>query len=245
MAITQRTILGVLLLSFVTFTSTLVNATPDPLAAILPDNSLIASPEGILIAQQLRQRIVDQGGCNLNVYFALHGSANTSNVDFDMQKEFVQLIAAIVGVDTNAAYGALQYGRVSSNGFPLTNDLDKFLLDVESLRLRPLPFRVRTFISIGLGFSIQMLRGNPEDTNKIVLFVDGRANFGGNPVPVARAFRPPRGTGAIFAVGVSFPDPALLKRITGSQSRVFAIDDFFELLDILDQLVTDICGLQD
>jgi len=236
----HRSIIGTLLLTLATFTSATIISNPAPLQSILPHNSLIATPEALLIARGLRQRVINQGSCNPNLCFALDGSGSITTADYTAQKEFVELIAAIVGVDTDAAFAAVQYGLRNIGISSLTNDVDEFLLDVAASNLASAP---RTFIAAGLGWCIQELRARPEDANKIVLLGDGRSNFGGNPVPIAKKFRKPVGDGAICAVGIGFRDRRVLKRITGSRTRVLAIHDYFELLDILDQVVTEICGL--
>jgi len=242
MATIPRTFLGVLVLTLATFASATLIANPTPLEVLLPGNSLIASPEALLLARGIRQRVINQGSCNPNICFALDGSGSISPEEYKMQKEFVELIAGITSVDTDVGYAAVQYGLRNVGISSLTNDANQFLLDVAASNLARAP---RTFIAAGLGFCIQELRARPEDANKIVLLGDGRSNFGGDPVPIARTFRPPRGNGSICAVGIGFRDRRVLRRIAGNRNRVLAINDYFELLDILDQVVTEICGLHD
>ena len=234
-----RTIL-IVTLCILQFVATFGQPPPDPrpLEEIIPGNSLIASPEALLRARGLRQMVTAQGTCNPNVCFALDGSGSVSEGEFEAQRDFVTLVAAIVGADTDAAFAAVQYGLRNIAISSLTNDVDSFLLDVDASELARAD---RSFIAAGLGFCINELRPRPEDANKIVLIGDGESNFGGNPIPIARRFRQPRGNGAICAVGIGFRNLRVLRRITGSRSRVLDIDEFFELLDILDQVVFEIC----
>jgi len=239
----RSTVLALFSLLFLASTTdAIIQPTPVPLEVLLPGNSLIATPEALLIARGLRQRVIAQGSCNPNLCFALDGSGSISEADFTSQKDFVQLVAAIVGVDTDAAFAAVQYGLRNIGISSLTNDVDQFLLDVDASELEGAP---RTFVAAGLGFCINELRPRTEDANKIVLLGDGRSNFGGNPVPIAKTFREPTGDGAICAVAVGFTDLSVLNGITGSSTRVLNIDGYFELLDILDQVVTEICEFAD
>jgi len=207
---------------------------------MLPDNTLLEQPGAMAMVEELREEIVAQGTCNANVCFALDGSRRISSTNYRRVQDFVQLVTAIVGVDTRAAFAAVQYGRRIRPISRLTNDVDSFLKDVDnsvSLRAR------RSFLVDGLSFCIHELWPRTEDVNKIVILGDGRSPRGGNPVPLARRNRRPRGNMDICAVGVGFGNPRRLRRITGSSSRVLAIDGYFDLLDIIDQLVAEICGL--
>lgn len=196
---------------------------------------------GLPRVEALQQRVIDNGGCNPNLCFALDGSGSISVEDYELQKEFVEIVAAIVAVDEDAAFGAVQYGLRNIPISRLTTNANQFLRNVERSRLASAS---RTFIAAGLGHCIRALRRVPGNANKIVLLGDGRSNFGGNPVPIAQRFLPPRGNGAICSVGVGFQDTDMLLNIVGGDPRnVLQIDEYFELLDILDILVAQVCGL--
>ena len=206
--------------------------------SILDDNSLFKTPGISTLVYKLQEKIKAQGRCNPNVCFALDGSGSISEDEYRTQKEFVQLISAVIGVDEDSAFAGVQYGLRAIGISRLTNDVDAFLLRVEgSVHKRAR----RTFISSGLAFCIQELRRRAEDANKIVLLGDGRSTFGGNPVPIAKKFLPPAGNGSIAAIGVKFADTSRLEAITGDPDKVLAIDEYFELLDLIEDLVADIC----
>ena len=71
---------------------------------------------------------------------------------------------------------------------------------------------------------------------------DGRNNMGGSPVKRANIFRQRTDNACVSTVGVGFKNKYILKQIAGSYSRVFTVDDYFELSDLVDGLVKDICG---
>ena len=63
-------------------------------------------------------------------------------------------------------------------------------------------------------------------------------------MPVAKQFLPPRGSGSICAVGVGFQNTKVLRDIVGGdRNKVLPVDGYFELIDILDVLVSDICNI--
>jgi len=87
------------------------------------------------------------------------------------------------------------------------------------------------------------LNGHDEDVNKIVVLADGRSFFR-DAEGIARRFRRRNEGNAICAVGIGFGNRTrFLRSITGSRNRVLRINGYFELLDIIDQLVAEICDL--
>ena len=207
---------------------------------LIPNNGFI-TPENLLQIRAIQQQVAAKGSCNPNICFALDGSGSISSADYSAQKDFAQLIAAIISVDPDAAYAAVQYGLRNIAISDLTSDANSFLLDLDGSILAGAP---RTFIAAGLGYCINQLRPRIEDANKIILFGDGRSNFGGNPVSVAQRFLPPRGSGSICAVGIGFQNTAVLQAIVGGNpNRVLQVDEYFELMDILEVIISDICGL--
>lgn len=233
----QRTLLVSLFLTLLT-SSRAVDPLPTNFVNLFPDGSLFASSEALLIAAGLRQQVANMGGCNVNLCFALDGSGSIFQSEFAMMREFVLFITAILAGNGENAFAATQYGLRNIDISRLTSDADEFLLAVDDAELADAP---RTFIAAGLGFCVRELRPRLEDANKVVLFSDGRSNFGGNPVPIAQKFREMY-DGDICAVGVGFENTSVLEDIAGSPQRVIAIDDYFALLDIVDQIVAEVCG---
>lgn len=201
----------------------------------------LAQNGGIEMVQHLQQLVIDNGKCNPNVCFAMCGADAISDEDFQRQKEFVELVSAIIGVDTEVEFSAVQYGLRNTAVSGLTRNANQFLARVSRITLNRAP---RTFLAAGVGYCIQQLRKRPGDANKIVILGDGRSNFGGNPVPIAQQFLPPAGTGSICAVGIGFADISMLEQVVGGHpDRVIAIDDYFQMIDILELVVADVCGL--
>ena len=228
-------------LALFSLTHAAVTTVPDIKSVIPNKSNVYLTPENLLKIRAIQQKVAAKGSCNPNICFALDGSGSISSADYRAQKDFVELVSAIISVDPNAAYAAVQYGLRNVAISDLTSDANAFLLDVDRSHLAGAP---RTFIAAGLGFCISELRPRTEDANKIVLLGDGRSNFGGNPVPVARQFLPPRGTGSICAVGVGFQNTKVLQDIVGGdRNKVLPVDGYFELIDILDVLVSDICNI--
>lgn len=101
----------------------------------------------------------------------------------------------------------------------------------------------RTFIRAGLLYCFNKLRKRPDDANKIVLLGDGNANLGGDPVAIADRLREQTG-GEICAVGVDYANmQVLLDIVGGDPAMVLTVDDFFELSDILETLIAQVCNI--
>ena len=190
---------------------------------------------------ELQQKILDFGGCGPNVCFALDGSGSVSEDDWDSQRFLVELVAAVVGVDTNAEFAAVQYGLRNILISLLTGNVDQFLLAVDRSRLRRAR---RTFISAGLAFCIRQLNQRPGDANKIVLLGDGRSNFGGNPIPTAERWLSAASSNRICSVGVGFENTSVLQAIAGGDpDMVLTSDDWEKVTNILGDLVYQVCGI--
>ena len=206
----------------------------------LSSNPLL-TPATQATVNELKQKIRDFGGCGPNVCFALDGSGSISGSDWSAQKFLVELVAAVVGVDTNAEFAAVQYGLRNIGISLLTGDVDQFLLDVEANRLARAR---RTFIAAGLAFCIRQLNQRPGDANKIVLLGDGRSNFGGNPIPTAQRWLSAAPSNRICSVGVGFENTAVLQAIAGGDpDMVLTSDDWEKVTEILGDLVYQVCGI--
>lgn len=209
----------------------------------LPNNRYLKGARGERVKRAvipLMGRIIAKGGCNPNVCFALDGSGSVGSDDYAAQKEFVELAAVLIGIDKSAHFAAVQYTQTLTEISPLTSEQVSFLNRVTSSR----GLGGGTFVAAGLAYCVRQLRRRTEDANKIVLLGDGRNNFGsGIPTGPLRSFLPPRGRGEVCAVGVGRINMAELIKIAGSADRVFQSDDYFSLVDVVDELVAGLCRL--
>lgn len=189
------------------------------------------------LTKKLQQKVRDNG-CNVNVCFAIDGSGSVGQRGFNAEKQFVFDIVSIIGVDEPAGLAATQFGAANSAISSLTFNSADFNKRVNAARFLNAGF---TQIRGGLLYCFNELRRQTKDANKIVLLTDGRANLGGDPVPIADLFR--RTTGDICAVGVAYKNEKQLLDIVGGRARnVLTVDNFFELADILEELVGEVCG---
>lgn len=141
-------------------------------------------------------------------------------------------------VDQRAGLAATQFGATDSAISPLVFDPA-----VLSPRLGRTRFLDAGFTQIRGGplYCFNKLRKHMEDANKIVLLTDGRGNLGRDPVPIADLFR--RTTEDICAVGVAYDDTEqLLKIVGGDMNKILEVSDFFKLVDILEELVNQVCA---
>lgn len=200
-------------------------------------NPLITDPEALKRLRALRQNVVDNG-CEVNLCFALQGDDFITDVEFDAQKNFVDLIVAILTTDEPGNYCAVQYGRTTGPISNLTSDKIEFLNRVASTnRVGGL----ETNIAAALGYTGFQLRPRVEDSNKIILLGDGLETIGFAPRKIAEIIRE-EGTG-ICAVAVGGFSTEALEDITGDPNLIFEIDEFFDLGEVVVGFVNDICDL--
>lgn len=216
------------------------------LQSALPSNSFLSGPTGIETANTmvaLQDKIIENGGCNLNICFGLDGSNLISNRDYEFQREFVQLVAATITIDERIKLSAYQYGLRLQRISKFTANANQFLLSLESAERQDA--QDRSFLAPAIFQCQRDFRDNPEDANKIVLIGDGRTNYGrrSQAVRIAEQFLPPNNNGAICAVYVRRPASRFLERITQNRDRVLDVEDYFFFADILDEVVSNVCDL--
>ncbi|KAI0557139.1 von Willebrand factor A-like protein [Gracilaria domingensis] len=188
-------------------------------------------------------QIAVETNCDPNICFALDGSGSISEDEFELQKDFVEIIAGTVALDEESQYAAIQYGLRPRFISRLTKDADRFLLDVEGTLQLGSP---RTFIAPGIAGCMRQLNRVEGEANTIILLGDGRSTFDSrdpplDPPSIAQVFLS-EPNNSISAVAVSFPNTDMLKAITGREDRVFEVADWSKVLDVIAELVGQVCG---
>lgn len=192
----------------------------------------------------LQDQIIERGGCNRNLCFTLDASNKLSKIDFLLQRDFVQLIAATLGVDNDVHVAAFQYGPSLQKISSLSPDIDSFLLRLEQWQRKD--SRRRNFLAGAMWRCMREMRPRRTvDANKMVVIGNGRTSrfkrkFA---LQVSRIFRG-QGRGAICAVAVDNSNRSFLGRLTGDPTRVLGVTDFSKFDTILRDIVRDICGLR-
>lgn len=217
--------------------------------AVVPEERLkaLSSPLTVSAANRAQieraAQIVQETGCEPNLCFAIDGSNSISDDEFQLQLDFVKLVTGVVALDEQSGYSAIQYGLRPRFMSRFTQDADDFLLKVEgTFQLRS----VRTFIAPGLGGCMRQFRRVRGQANKIILLGDGRSTFDSRDPPLdppsiaAQFLAEPNHS--ISAVGVSFDTTELLEEITGTPDRVFNVADWMSVVDVLADLVEQVCG---
>lgn len=182
---------------------------------------------------------VRKRGCEVNVCFAIDTSGSVTASEFELQKDFVLDVTTIIGEDRRTKFAAAQYGDKIRTISRLTGNIGAFNRRVEYAYHQYSP---STSVGMGIVWCDAMLRKQKHDVNKLVLMGDGRNNMGGSPVKRANIFRKRTDNACVSTVGVGYANTHVLKKIAGSQSRVFTVHDYFELSHLVDSLVQDICG---
>lgn len=190
----------------------------------------------------LQDIIIGQGGCNRNLCFALDASRKLSQIDFLLQRDFVQLIVATLSVDNDMHVAARQYGPNLRSISRLSSNIDAFLLRLDNFKRQK--GRPRNFLAAAmLGCRLEMAP-RVSDANKMVIIGNGRTSFVKREIALieSRIFR--SRNGAICAIAVENSNRNFFTKLTGDSARVLGVTDYTRFDEILTEIVTDICGLQ-
>lgn len=202
-----------------------------------------SEPKDIYLARlsaeiaQVEQAILDNG-CDTNLCFALQGGTGISDEEFLEQQNFVDLVIQIVTTDAPANYAAVQY---ASRPYPIS-ELDS--RRNRFLRLLHNTSRASggTHIASSIRWCGKQMRPREGDLNKMVLLGNGFATVGRDQVQAAKRFLLEGGHVCAITVGPS--DEDALNEITQTRTRILEIDQWFELSEIIVDLVRQVCGLQ-
>lgn len=196
-------------------------------------------------AAGVARRLLD--GCDPNICFALDGSGSIGFRNYEIQKEFVLLIAAIVGANDKATFSAVQYGFVNEQISNVDGNAERF---IQKLLVSEYQAATETFVGAGLGFCISQLGRKRGEPAKIVIFGDGGATLGGltgplSPASLADFFRRRSPANRVCAVAVNFPSkPPLFVDIVGGEanrSLVTDVEGWPLILNQLRDLIRSIC----
>lgn len=214
------------------------------LRRIINSTRLATLPGGPrLIAAAIRE-IRGVTSCDPNVCFAIDGSASLGEEDFNLQKDFVAIIAAIVGAEPGAQFAAVQYGLVNKPIRNLRFNPDNFLLLLEAAEFARAR---RTFIGAGLAYCVSQLGRRRGEPSKIVVLGDGRSTYGSltgalSPTAIADRWRARSPANRVCTVAVGFADTSLFEQIADNPGLVLEVTDWMRVLNILRELIRDICA---
>lgn len=230
-------ILSTMILAIVS--QALATAYPHHTHHIWEQNPLLRNtdPETLRKLRALSQNVRDNG-CDVNLCFALQGDDFITDAEFEDQKNFVDLMVAILTTDRGGNYCAVQYGRTTKAISRLTKHKEHFLNTLYHTQ------RVggeHTNIASALGYAGFQLRPRDGDANKLILLSDGLDSVGFAPRYIANRVRKDGIDISAVAVGGS-SYYGLLDIVGGDANRVVTIDGFFELGEIVAGLVSNVCG---
>lgn len=191
--------------------------------------------------------------CAANVCFAMDGSASISGREYELQQSFVATAIAILGGYQGTKVAVVEYGGVIDPIVPLQTPSDLTLVDVildTSLE------SVLTFVGAGLGWCVKEFRKDPQAVQKIVVLGDGQTSLGDigrfgftrfGAVGISRAFiRKSVGndvSAAIIGRGkVRRNRDFFLSVVLRRRSRVFGVPRWLNIVNLIEELFTDICG---
>lgn len=226
-----------MIFSLALVTAITVSIAEDPLEM----NPLVRNstdPDILRKFRALTQDVRDRG-CEVNLCFALQGDYFITKEEFQAQKDFVDLIVAILATDDPGNFCAVQYGRTTNAISPLTGKKLSFL---NRIAWAVQVGGYETNIAAALGYTGFQLRAGLGDANKIIILGDGLETIGFRPKRIAKRILAD-GT-RICAVAVGGFSTTQLEEITGDGNLIFEIDSFFDLAEVVVGFVNDVCGIQ-
>lgn len=214
---------------------------PDRARAIIEGNSLAASL-GFFRLVALQRNVFIRDACDLRLCFALDGSNSITRADYELQKDFVKLVASVANVD-GATSSAVQYGTINEPISARTGDASVFRSRVDASKFQASD---GAFIGAGLGFCITDVQmGRPGDGRKVILLGNGRGDFASTFLEqVLSALK--RGD-ELLAVGVGKRQnvSALVEATGGKPGNFYSIAGENSALDVVVTVMRRICRLDD
>lgn len=213
-------------------------AAVDSIVNAFAQNALVRNSSEFNIVNRLLslRQFVQDNGCNVNTCFVLQGDETITPIEFQNQINFLDVVANIISTDENAGLCAIQYGRFRTTISKLTNNREEFFNNLDEAT--QVGGRRGSFLPALSSAIIELVR-HRNDANKIVLFTDIFNSFGLSDRFFAERFR--FANIQLCAVSVGESPSSQLQRLVGSSGNLLTVDDFFELLEIISALVTEIC----
>lgn len=196
-------------------------------------------------AYGVARRLLD--GCDPNICFALDGSGSIGEENYEIQRQFVLLLTAIIGANDRASFAAVQYGLVNEPISNLDRNAERFIVKLLKSEYQAAP---TTFVGAGLGYCISQLLRRRGEPAKLVIFGDGGATLGAqtgplSPKSLANFFRRRSPANRICAVAVNYPrKPRLFIDIVGGRKKknlVVDVNGWPTILNQLRELIRTIC----
>lgn len=220
----------------------------------LPSNKLLRRGPRARNSVMRAKQFVERNGCDARVCFALDIGVFVTQEEYEMQKDFATIVAAVAGSDPRMHVAVAQYGLTRNRLQWLSPDVDRFLTLVdqsttpgawtpERRRMCPPCWRRKSRQSFRRTLKFcrnQLLRGRGPSAKKMVIIGDLRSPRNG--AHIARQILPPQNNGAICAVGFGKGNKARLERFTTNPQSVLAPDQTSEVIDLIEEVVKNICG---
>lgn len=182
----------------------------------------------------LRRDVLDKG-CPLNLAISIDKSTSITPEQFEMQKNFAQLIINIVTTDPPGNYSVANCGgficSVSSRTIPRRGVVRK--------RFRTKQVNGVSNIAVALAFVGFQMRGQMNNPKKIIITGNGFESIEFRHEFVAKRIREDGTSISTVAVGPSDIDSLI--KITGDPKSAFKLDGFSELAEIIFDVVNNAC----
>lgn len=190
------------------------------------------------IATHAAAIVLPEPSCPVNYCYVIDDSTRLSAVDFESQREFALVTAAIIP-DINTQIGAYKYGSGASLLSPLTNDLNAFLLAIDDLQQSAvgsngtgMPMAIKGCMDL---FDSRKAKLNILVTSGVGATASEEASATSNAVTL-------RTSGAtIIAAPAATANQSFFESLTGSPSLVIANDDIFTYIEAIDTATKAAC----
>lgn len=180
---------------------------------------------------------VRNNGCDTNLCFALQGGDFVTNAEYRAQLNFADVVVQIITTDAPANYAGAQYHSGALRISELTRNRAVFLQKMQ----RSQRHSGGTNIVAGIRFCTKQIGSRRGDANKMILIGNGFRTLGRYQNNAARKFR--NTGGALCAITVGKANIPALQKLTRNRGRILRINQFFELSEIIVDVVRNVCNL--
>ncbi|XP_038617405.1 collagen alpha-6(VI) chain-like [Tachyglossus aculeatus] len=186
-----------------------------------------------------------QSGCveteEADIYFLIDGSGSIQERDFRDMKTFIKRTIQMFSIAPHKVrVGAVQYSTRVRVEFSIAQYSDHVNLQkaIEGIT----QWKHKTYTGEALKYMLKLFQDPqwqraPHIPRHLIILTDGKSNDS-----IDEPARMLRDEGVrIFAVGVKEANKAQLREITGSEKRVYYVQNFDALGDLRDEVVRDLC----
>lgn len=184
---------------------------------------------------RLKKNVSKKDSCT-KICFALYGSSAVNGQIFKLQKQVASSMTKVLSVKSASRVAAVQYVSIAEAIYPYSPVSQAFFQVLkEAEPQRGFDISISSAV-VACDYQLAM----NEASGTIILFTDGKHNYGSNPQDTIKIARS-RGV-KVLPVGVGDLDRKSVQKVFGvSSSSILLLDAFWKVRIVLESIVPKIC----